>query len=33
MYIASGSNPEILYDILDGKEVGTLFKASKWILL
>jgi glutamate 5-kinase len=29
MYIASGSNPEILYDILDGKEVGTLFKASK----
>lgn len=29
MYIASGSNPEIIYDILDGKEVGTLFKAPK----
>lgn len=28
MYIALGSSPEIIYDILDGKEVGTLFKAA-----
>ncbi|MBQ1375712.1 MAG: glutamate 5-kinase [Clostridia bacterium] len=27
MYIASGSDPSILYDILDGKSVGTLFVA------
>lgn len=25
MVIASGSNPEVIFDILDGKEVGTLF--------
>lgn len=27
MVIANGSNPEILYDILQGKKVGTYFKA------
>ena len=26
--IANGSNPEIIYDILDGAEVGTLFIAN-----
>lgn len=26
--IANGNNPEIIYDILDGKDVGTLFIAS-----
>ncbi len=25
MVIASGENPNIVYDILDGKNVGTLF--------
>ncbi len=29
MYIASGSNPDILYDILDQKPTGTLFKGKK----
>ena len=29
MVIASGENPEIIYDILDGKKAGTLFKAQK----
>lgn len=29
MVIASGEEPEIIYDILDGKKVGTLFKAQK----
>lgn len=27
MYIALGSKPEIIFDILEGKRVGTLFKA------
>lgn len=27
MIIASGSEPDILYDIIDGKQVGTLFKS------
>ena len=27
MIIANGANPEILYDITEGKQVGTLFKA------
>lgn len=29
MVIASGEDPEIIYDILDGKQAGTLFKAQK----
>lgn len=29
MVIASGEKPELIYDILDGKKVGTLFKAQK----
>ena len=29
MIIANGSDPDILYDIMDGKSVGTLFKAVK----
>ena len=29
MIIANGANPYILYDIADGKDVGTLFKAKK----
>lgn len=29
MYIASGSDPSILYDIIDGKSVGTLFVAQE----
>ena len=29
MVIASGEDPEILYDILDGKQVGTRFLAKK----
>ena len=28
MIIANGRQPEILYDIIDGKQVGTLFKAK-----
>ena len=28
MIIANGADPEILYDITDGKSVGTLFKAQ-----
>ena len=28
MVIANGSEPDILYDIVDGKDVGTLFKAK-----
>ena len=27
MVIASGEKPEIVYDILDGKRCGTIFKA------
>ena len=27
--IVNGANPEILYDILDGKQVGTRFLAKK----
>ena len=29
MIIASGKNPELLYEILDGKAVGTRFYAKK----
>lgn len=29
MIIANGSDPDILYDIFDGKSVGTLFKSQK----
>ncbi len=29
MLIANGADPEVLYDILDGKEIGTLFKSKK----
>jgi len=29
MIIANGSNPEVLYDIFEGKSVGTLFKGAK----
>ena len=29
MIIANGSNPELLYDIMDGKSVGTRFYAKK----
>ena len=29
MVIANGNNPLALYDIVDGKKVGTLFKAEK----
>jgi len=29
MIIANGSDPRILYDIMDGKSVGTLFKGKK----
>lgn len=29
MFIMNGSNPEILYDLLDGKHVGTYFTANK----
>ena len=28
MYIVNGENPNILYDIFDGKKVGTLFAAK-----
>jgi len=28
MIIALGSNPDIIFDILEGKDVGTLFVAS-----
>ena len=28
MLIANGKDPDILYDIIDGKDVGTLFKAK-----
>ena len=28
MIITNGKNPEVLYDIFDGKSVGTLFKAQ-----
>ena len=28
MVISNGTNPEILYDIVDGKEVGTRFIAG-----
>lgn len=28
MIIVNGRNPDVLYDIFDGKEVGTLFKAK-----
>ena len=29
MIIANGSDPELLYDIMDGKSVGTRFYAKK----
>ena len=29
MIIANGAEPNILYDILEGKKIGTLFKASE----
>ena len=29
MFIMNGENPEILYDLLDGKHVGTYFSARK----
>jgi glutamate 5-kinase len=29
MVIANGSNPSVLYDIVDGKKIGTRFKAKK----
>jgi len=29
MFIANGSDPEILYDIVEGKDVGTHFIARK----
>ena len=29
MYIMNGSDPEIIYDFVDGKKVGTHFKAKK----
>ena len=29
MVIANGANPEVLYDIVDGKPVGTRFAARK----
>lgn len=29
MLIANGADPDILYDILDGKEIGTLFVSQK----
>ena len=29
MFIMNGKNPEILYDLLDGKHVGTYFTAKK----
>jgi len=29
MYITNGKNPENIYDILDGKQVGTLFKSDR----
>ena len=29
MIIANGANPEVLYDIFEGKSVGTLFKGAK----
>ncbi|MBR2877434.1 MAG: glutamate 5-kinase [Clostridia bacterium] len=29
MIIANGSNPSVLYDIVDGKKIGTKFKAKK----
>lgn len=29
MVIANGANPEVLYDIFEGKSVGTLFKGAK----
>ena len=31
MVIASGANPQVLYDIVSGKEVGTRFKKSKYV--
>lgn len=29
MYIMNGADPEIIYDLLDGKEVGTRFKSKE----
>ena len=29
MYITNGRNPENIYDILEGKQVGTLFKSDR----
>ena len=29
MVIANGENPGVVYDILDGKRIGTLFKAQQ----
>ena len=29
MYIMNGADPEIIYDLLDGKSVGTRFKSGK----
>ncbi|MBP3705804.1 MAG: glutamate 5-kinase [Clostridia bacterium] len=29
MVIANGNNPPVIYDIVDGKKVGTIFKAEK----
>jgi glutamate 5-kinase len=29
MVIANGQSPDILYDIIDGKQAGTLFKGKK----
>jgi glutamate 5-kinase len=29
MIIANGSNPSVLYDIVDGKKIGTKFRCKK----
>ena len=29
MFIVNGKNPELLYDILEGKQVGTMFKRKE----
>jgi glutamate 5-kinase len=29
MIIANGNTPELLYDVIDGKQVGTLFKGKR----
>jgi len=29
MYIMNGANPDIIYDFIDGKEIGTRFKACR----